>query len=179
LVSYDEQYAEYLKAVGIPGFVVNMFILGSKEVVKVVKTGNHIKFTTETEDIVGRVAEFTLGELTELPYGRNMEGIMHTMCNLEEPNRLFCTSEERTKGWTLTSEHIFSKGGVMNTRHHVNKGIKTKKFYQRQGIELDEESMVTVEGMVTVPPKNEIEDPFSSSSSEDEDFFSDNDFFND
>ena len=39
----------------------------------------------------------------------------------------------------------------MNTRHHVNKGIKTKKFYQRQGIELDEESFAVLPFHVVVP----------------------------
>ena len=60
-------------------------------------------------DVVTREAEFTLGELALIPYGRNKEGIMHTVCDLQAKNHLFCTSEERTKGWTLTSEHIFSK----------------------------------------------------------------------
>ena len=60
-------------------------------------------------DVVTREAEFTLGEMAEIPYGRKLEGIMHTMCDLKAPNHLFCTSTERTKGWTLTSEHIFSK----------------------------------------------------------------------
>ena len=72
----------------------------------------------------------------------------------------------------------------MNTRHHVNKDIKTKKFYERQGVKLDENSMgFTMEGMITVPPKIESDDPFSSSSNDDEDFFSndddDDDFFSD
>ena len=48
LTSYDQNYPEYLTAIGIPSFVVNMFILASKEIIKVSKTGNHIKFTTMT-----------------------------------------------------------------------------------------------------------------------------------
>jgi len=48
LTSYDQNYPEYLTAIGIPSFVVNMFILASKEIIHVTKTGNHIKFTTKT-----------------------------------------------------------------------------------------------------------------------------------
>ena len=80
----------------------------------------------------------------------------------------------------MTANTAYFQSGVTNIRHHVNRDIKTKKFYLRQGVELDDESMVTaMEGMVTVPPKNEIEDPFSSSSSEDDFFSDDDDFFSD
>jgi len=187
LTSYDQNYPEYLTAIGIPSFVVNMFILASKEIIHVTKTGNHIKFTTKTDgDVVTREAEFTLGEMAEIPYGRKLEGIMHTMCDLKAPNHLFCTSTERTKGWTLTSEHIFSKAGVLNKRHHVSKDITTKKMYLRQGVVVnveDQESM-NLEGMVTVPPKVESDDPFSNSNDDEDSFFNDNedsedDFFND
>ena len=58
-------------------------------------------------DILTRENTFVIGELFEAVWGRN-NGIMHSICELPEPNRMFCTSEERAKGWTFTSESIFS-----------------------------------------------------------------------
>lgn len=59
-------------------------------------------------------------------------------------------------------------------------------MYLRQGVVVnveDQESM-NLEGMVTVPPKVESDDPFSNSNDDEDSFFNDNedsedDFFND
>ena len=56
MVSYDENYPTYLTAIGIPSFVVNMFILPSKEVIKVTKSGNNIKFITITGIIINVIS---------------------------------------------------------------------------------------------------------------------------
>jgi hypothetical protein len=52
----------------------------------------------------------------------------------------------------------------------VTKGIKTKKYYQRQGKVIDE-SFGKVENVVTVAPETDDQDysPFSSDNEEEED----------
>ena len=41
----------------------------------------------------------------------------------ESQNVIFCTSEEREKGWLLTSKLIFSELGMVNERFFANKNI--------------------------------------------------------
>ena len=48
LVSYDENYSAYLKALGIPGFVVDTFIIGATETLNITRTKDMVKFSTLT-----------------------------------------------------------------------------------------------------------------------------------
>lgn len=57
-------------------------------------------------DVVARTSEFEIGKLFEMVWGRN-NGIMHTLCTMPEKHILDCHSEERVKGWNLTSKSEF------------------------------------------------------------------------
>ena len=65
---------------------------------------------------------FEWKSLWNMTYGRNM-GVMWSNCTRESQNVIFCTSEEREKGWLLTSKLIFSELGMVNERFFANKNI--------------------------------------------------------
>lgn len=72
---------------------------------------------------------FTLGEVFEKSWGRGRGVMVHNATRLDR-NSLFFESEEKSKGWKLTSLMEFSKLGVVNTRHFLNQDLVTKKFFQ-------------------------------------------------
>ena len=65
---------------------------------------------------------FEWNSVWNMTYGRNM-GVMWSNCTRESQNVIFCTSEEREKGWLLTSKLIFSELGMVNERFFANKNI--------------------------------------------------------
>lgn len=81
-------------------------------------------------DFIERESRFNLGEEFSFEFGRG-QGTLHTLCTVTEINVLRCTSEERTKSWHFDSEMRFSEAGMVNERYFINKGIKTKKYFQR------------------------------------------------
>ena len=81
-----------------------------------------------------RDSEFYLGTEFEEPWGRD-QGFMHKVCTLPEPNKLECVMEERAQGWDVRTTMVFSREGMINERVFVTKGLSTKKFYQKLGVE--------------------------------------------
>ena len=63
------------------------------------------------------------------PWGRG-RGFMHTVMSRPEPKTLFFNSREPEKEWDLTSELVFTKYGMINTRVFVNDNITAKKYYK-------------------------------------------------
>lgn len=134
--------------------------------------------------------EFILDEEFSFEWGRG-RGTMYSTCTKPEPNVLFFQTEERSKNWEITSKMDFSSIGMVNTRVFVNEGLKTQKFYQREGIEIDTSDATLAPGVEVVKLDNEPEEdsPFSSDNDaanqdelfeendETEEFF-DDDFFN-
>jgi len=168
LVSYDENYPELLKAYGIPSFIVP-FILGSSETISLTRTGDSFKMVTKT-DAATRKNNFAFGEIFEKEWGQRKKGIMHTNCSLPESNKMLCVLEERERGWNLTEEFDFSKGGFLYIRHFITKNIKAKKFYQRQGALIKDNSFGLDSDMTVIAPEDEGNYPFSNT---DDDFFGD------
>ena len=70
----------------------------------------------------------------------------------------------------LFLKKISLQQGFMEVRHFITKDIIAKKFYQREGAVIQEDS-VGFENMVTVAPETEGDSPFSNSD-DDDDFFS-------
>jgi len=169
LVSYDENYPELLKAYGIPSFIVP-FILGSSETIHLTRNGDRFKMVTETENYPKKEVNFKIGQLFEKEWGQKKKGIMHSNCTLPEPNKLFCSFEERKKGWMLTEEISFSKGGFINNCHFLTRNVKTKRFYQRQGISLNDFGLDSKTSNLTliVPPSEEEDYPFAKNDDEDD-----------
>ena len=67
-------------------------------------------------------------------------------------------------------DFFFLQGGYINIRENFNKGIRAKKFFQRQGPVIDTSFGVGEEGIVTIPPASatlESDAPFADS---DDDF---------
>ena len=51
--------------------------------------------------------EFVNGEIFTVGWGRK-DGVMHSNCTTQEPNKMICISEERKKGWKIIDESTFS-----------------------------------------------------------------------
>merc|ERR1719348_2015248 len=79
-----------------------------------------------------------------MTYGRGM-GVMWNFCKRLEQNVIFCESEEREKGWRISSKMIFYELGMINERVFKNTNIEAKKYYKRQGVEIDMEPEMTTE----------------------------------
>jgi len=77
-----------------------------------------------------------------MTYGRNM-GIMWNNCTRETQNTILCQSEEREKGWLLTSKMIFSELGMVNERYFVQENISAKKYYHKVGSQGSDPSWTT------------------------------------
>merc|ERR1712154_625563 len=86
--------------------------------------------------------KFEWNSLWNMTYGRNMGG-MWSNCTRETQNIISCTSEEREKGWFLTSKLIFSELGMVNERFFANQNIHAKKYYQRLGAEATQQTWTT------------------------------------
>lgn len=135
LVSYDENYPDYLKTMGIPGFVVNL-ILSSKEILifkEPTQPGGNWTMNTKT-DLMDRNAYFRIGEPFEMEMGMgNKKGLMVSNCTISGPadNILSCDVREKIKDWNFKSESIYTKAGFINTRTFLNKNMSTKKYYKR------------------------------------------------
>jgi len=172
LVSYDENYPELLKAYGIPSFIVP-FILESSETINLSRNGDRFKMVTITEGYPKKEVNFPIGQLFEKEWGQKAKGIMHSNCTLPEPKRLFCFLEERKKGWMLTEEYTFSKGGFINDCHFLTRKVKTKRFYQRKGISLNEFGLNSKTSNLTLISQPSEDDDYPFSKTNDEDPFGD------
>jgi len=131
LQSYDDQYEGYLKALGIPWYVVPL-ILASSETLRVTVSEDRANVTTETAWAT-REMSFEFGSEFNMTYGRN-SGTLWNVCKLETQTVWSCRSEEREKGWELLSKMIFSEKGIVNERTFVLEtgDIVAKKYYKRE-----------------------------------------------
>jgi len=131
LMAYDENYRTYLETMGVPWFVIPI-ILASKETITYTDLGDAAIVVTETS-MRTRHMNITFGEefSMELPKGM---GTMWNICTREGLNVMMCHSEERDKGWELTSKMVFTKNGAINERTNIKGNISTKKYYKREGI---------------------------------------------
>merc|ERR1711962_286422 len=118
LQSYDDQYEGYLKALGIPWYVVPL-ILASSETLRVTVTEDRANVTTETAWAT-REMSFEFGSEFNRTYGRN-SGTLWNVCKLETQTVWSCRSEEREKG--IVNERTF----VLETGN-----IVAKKYYKRE-----------------------------------------------
>ena len=69
------------------------------------------------------------GKEFRFPWGRG-KGVMHNTMVRPKPNVLFFSAWEPVKLWNLTSEMVFTKYGMINTRRFVNENVTAKKYYQ-------------------------------------------------
>jgi len=166
VVSYDKNYEKYLAAWGIPSFFIP-FVLIASEDITITKTAEKITVSTKKEgDDDVKVDIFKYGEITEMEYGSRKKGILHTNCTNPMLNVILCEMEERSKSWALVDRFEFFRDGFVKKREHVTKGIKAKKYYQRQGIPIGDNTFGTNQEDVVVIPtyddeEEEYEDPFS------------------
>merc|ERR1719322_1852293 len=79
--------------------------------------------------------EFEMGQEFEMTWGRD-KGIMHSTCRQTGPNTWLFESQERVKGWNISSELAFYDFGIVNTRHFHNANITCKKYFKRLGFAL-------------------------------------------
>jgi len=143
LQSYDDQYENYLKAMGIPWYVVPL-ILAASEKLTVKITGEHADIQTETSWATKEMS-FDFGTVFNMTYGRN-SGTLWNVCKREAENVMSCRSEEREKGWELLSKMTFSEAGVINERTFVLEtgNMVAKKYYKRE-VEEDVTEDISVE----------------------------------
>jgi len=147
LVSYDATYETYLKSMGIPSYVVPLILVGSESLqIKVTDSGAEISTVTDWNK---RDMKFEFNKEFNMTYGRGM-GIMHNVCERPQYNVVFCRSEEREKDWNMTSHMVFSEKGLVNERIFINKNIGAKKYYQKEGAELEESFPVVTEKEIDI-----------------------------
>ena len=149
LTSVTPSYRDYLNCFGMPGFVVSL-IMGAGENIKV---QDHSNGSITIETITGTFLDiiyfaaaikyslhyysaFETRKLTvdegkefRFPWGRG-KGVMHNTMVRPKPNVLFFSAWEPVKLWNLTSEMVFTKYGMINTRRFVNENVTAKKYYQ-------------------------------------------------
>ena len=70
----------------------------------------------------------------------------------------------------LSNYVINFQGGFLYIRHFITKNIKAKKFYQRQGALIKDNSFGLDSDMTIIAPEDEGNYPFSNT---DDDFFGD------
>jgi len=128
LVAFDEHYEPYLYSLGVPSFAVPL-ILRSSETLKFTTTEKGASMVTETVWKTQEVS-YEWNRVWNMTYGRN-SGVMWNNCTRERQNVISCSSEEREKGWFLTSRMTFSELGMINERHFINQDIAAKKFYEK------------------------------------------------
>ncbi|XP_023342969.1 uncharacterized protein LOC111712552 [Eurytemora carolleeae] len=139
LVSFDSNYEKYLKAMGIPFFVLPLILSSSEKIsVEVVvgggKEGEDLVKMRTINDLMTRESEFEFNKEFTMIYGKgSMEGIMYNLCTRKQHNLIHCSSEERNKGWKFDSELVFTEIGMINTRSFLTQDIVTKKYYAREG----------------------------------------------
>jgi len=158
LVSYDDNYETYLKSMGIPWLVVPLILRGS-ESLEIKVTGDGAEIVTVT-DWVTRDMQFEFNQVFNMTYGRGM-GTMYNICQRPRHNVVFCKSEEREKNWTLSSHMEFSEKGMVNERIFHNKNIGAKKFYQKEGSELEESFPVVAEKEVDIFADDDSDEEWS------------------
>jgi len=131
LQSYDDQYESYLKAMGIPWYVVPI-ILASSETLRIKVSQHGADIQTETAWAT-RDMSFQFGSEFNMTYGRN-SGTLWNVCKRETNSVMACRSEEREKGWELLSKMIFSEKGMVNERTFVLEtgDMVAKKYYRRE-----------------------------------------------
>jgi len=134
LVSCDENYPEYLKAMGVPPFIIPHMLAKSENLtVKLSEKGGELTF--DRGAIRSLTLNFTFNKMRSFEYGQG--STMWSICTLEEPNVISCETEEREKGlYGMMSKLIFSKNGMINERSY--QGIDTKKFYRKESSEKDD-----------------------------------------
>ena len=76
----------------------------------------------------------------------------------------------------LSNNVINFQGGFLYIRHFITKNIKAKKFYQRQGALIKDNSFGLDSDMTIIAPEDEGNYPFSNT---DDDFFGDFDSVDD
>lgn len=98
-MSYEDTFESYLKAMGLPFFVIPL-VMGSSERLNITVTDDgHWRIETKN-DFGERVSEFHEGHEFSVVWGKD-NGVMHSVCTMSDTTSLKCTAEERAKGWNF------------------------------------------------------------------------------
>jgi len=139
LVSVDEHYQKYLEAMGVPFFVLPLLAQASETHEISIPEGDNplVAITTKT-DWDTTESEFHWGEEFSMEYGGgSMTGTMFNNCTRPQHNILYCMNEERDKGWMFTNELVYTNQGLVMTRNFLGENIITKKYYLKEGVDID------------------------------------------
>jgi len=134
LVSYSDNFKEYLSEVGVPSFVQNL-IMGASETLEIEILEDGCRSKMES-GLMNSEHSYKWNTHWNMTYGRGM-GVMWNFCKRLEENVIFCESEEREKGWKISSKMIFYELGMINERVFKNTNIEAKKYYKRRGVEIE------------------------------------------
>merc|ERR1712018_359073 len=177
LKGYDENYEEYMKAYGIPSIIVAL-IVGKPESLIVTKPKENESFYTMKKITDGGASvdhhKFKLNVKHDTPYNKG-KGSMQTICTTPEKNILECKKNETEKGWKITDRFEFEPLGIINTKTFHTKNIVTKKYYERQGIDISEAEHqarnISDSGMIKVEKSesSDGENPFGDDNFDHED----------
>lgn len=178
LTSVTPSYEDYLKCFGMPSFIVSL-VMSSEEAMKIEDHANGTITLHTITAFDNKQLVFEEGKEVIFPWGRG-RGFMHTVMSRPEPKTLFFNSREPEKEWDLTSELVFTKYGMINTRVFVNDNITAKKYYKRMGVELDASNpdmstlMPPEESVIKIGSDDEYDDnenPFAIIDEDDNDDF--------
>eukprot|EP00096_Caligus_rogercresseyi_P009217 TRINITY_DN3095_c0_g1_i2.p1 TRINITY_DN3095_c0_g1~~TRINITY_DN3095_c0_g1_i2.p1 ORF type:complete len:255 (-),score=70.85 TRINITY_DN3095_c0_g1_i2:1394-2158(-) len=132
LVRYDDQYQNYLVALGIPYLVVQLILVAPEILVfDVPSQMEKDEWTLTTK--AGPSDEVTTFKLDE-PFIISMrkgKTQLNTTASMTSNDTLSMDSISLKSGNNLISSFAFSASGLINTRVFVPENITTKKYYKR------------------------------------------------
>merc|ERR1712062_55455 len=176
LKGYDRNYEKYMTAYGIPSLIVSL-IVGKPETLIITEPEENESFYTikKITDDGARVKDhkFELNVKHETTYNKG-KGTMQTICTSPEKNVLECNSDEEEKEWKITDRLEFEPLGIINTKTFHTKNIVTKKYYERQGIDISDtdrqSANISDSEMIKVekPTESDGENPFGGDDYDDE-----------
>lgn len=135
LVSYDDNYGDYLRGLGIPGFIVPI-ILGASETL-VVETPKPEYYHNQAWKITGitdageKILEFMLNEQFKYEPKKGY-GYEYNVPSMPREGVIFMNKYFPKKNRNSTEEMEFSASGIINTlRILYPVQIETRKYYER------------------------------------------------
>merc|ERR1712064_38696 len=126
LVSFSDNYGDYLTAMGAPWYAVPV-VLSSSETLEFMMLENGFNLAVNA----GFISKNLTNEWNTWVNTTTMNGVMWSNCNREKFNVIFCRMEQREKNLKLSSKLSFTETGLVNQRVFNSKNITTMKYYEK------------------------------------------------
>jgi len=130
---YDEEYSQFLTAMGVPRSVQTLLLSVREQLIVTMIGETRVKIETVT-DYLSTETQFQLNTQFTRQYGNSkLGGTLANNCSKPSLDSILCRSEEESQGWSFLSLMTFYPAGLVNSRTFVTSKITTVKYYQRVG----------------------------------------------